>query len=93
MYSYFAKCLYFIIIFGMIFTQKLLVPMDQLQTDHLKAYGIAFWSLKKGVEVDERSSYNPPNQMCFHIMFFLGGTIYYFRIGFFKMSILKGGLW
>ena len=26
--------------------------MDQLQTDHLKAYGVAFWSLKKGENVD-----------------------------------------
>jgi len=26
--------------------------MDQLQTDHLKAYGVAFWTLKKGEEVD-----------------------------------------
>ena len=33
-------------------SQKLLIPMDQLQTDHLKAYGVAFWTLKKGEEVD-----------------------------------------
>ncbi|MEL6697449.1 MAG: asparagine synthetase B [Bacteroidota bacterium] len=31
----------------------LLVPMDYAQTDHLKAYGIAYWILDKyGVEVD-----------------------------------------
>ena len=26
--------------------------MDQTQTDHLKAYGIAYWSLKQGQDVD-----------------------------------------
>ena len=31
---------------------KLLIPMDQDQTDHLKAYGIAFLALTKGVTVD-----------------------------------------
>ena len=29
----------------------LLIPMDQKQKEHLKAYGIAFWSLQNGVEV------------------------------------------
>lgn len=32
--------------------QKLLIPMDLQQTDHLKAYGIAFWTLQRGMEVD-----------------------------------------
>ncbi len=31
---------------------KLLIPMDLKQTDHLKAYGVAYWSLTHGVEVD-----------------------------------------
>jgi hypothetical protein len=31
---------------------KLLIPMDLSQTDHLKAYGIAFWALEKGHEVE-----------------------------------------
>src|SRR5262245_51316000 len=31
---------------------KILIPMDLDQPDHLKAYGIAYWSLKNGVEVD-----------------------------------------
>ncbi|WP_373281632.1 asparagine synthetase B [Hymenobacter lutimineralis] len=29
-----------------------LIPMDQVQKEHLKAYGIAFWLLTKQVEVD-----------------------------------------
>jgi hypothetical protein len=31
---------------------KLLVPMDQRQTDHLKAYGLAYWVLAKGQRAD-----------------------------------------
>ena len=31
---------------------KLLIPMDLRQTDHLKAYGIAYWILSKGTSVD-----------------------------------------
>lgn len=31
---------------------KLLIPMDDAQADHLKAYGIAYWVLNKGYEVD-----------------------------------------
>src|SRR5712692_9941480 len=31
---------------------KILIPMDLSQTDHLKAYGIAYWVLTKGIEVD-----------------------------------------
>lgn len=32
--------------------QKILIPMDLKQTNHLKAYGIAYWILEKGVDVD-----------------------------------------
>ena len=28
------------------------IPMDEGQTDHLKAYGIAFWTLEKGSTCD-----------------------------------------
>ncbi|MBP8976183.1 MAG: asparagine synthetase B [Bacteroidetes bacterium] len=31
---------------------KLLIPMDLSQTNHLKAYGIAYWVLEKGAIVD-----------------------------------------
>jgi hypothetical protein len=30
----------------------ILIPMDDTQTNHLKAYGIAYWVLEKGQEVD-----------------------------------------
>jgi len=32
--------------------QRLLIPMDQNQTDHLKAYGIAFWTLTQQINVE-----------------------------------------
>ena len=33
-------------------TDKLLIPMDQVQKDHLKAYGIAFWTLEKNINIE-----------------------------------------
>lgn len=30
----------------------ILVPMDEVQTDHLKAYGVIYWVISKGVEVE-----------------------------------------
>ncbi len=32
--------------------QQILIPMDLRQTDHLKAYGLVFWTLGRGVDVD-----------------------------------------
>jgi hypothetical protein len=37
---------------GMSVAQKILIPMDLAQTDHLKAYGIAYWVLERGVNVE-----------------------------------------
>jgi hypothetical protein len=31
---------------------KILIPMDMEQTDHLKAYGVAYWCLQNGVNVE-----------------------------------------
>lgn len=31
---------------------QLLIPMDEAQTDHLKAYGIAFWTLEHNITVE-----------------------------------------
>ena len=31
---------------------RILIPMDGSQTNHLKAYGVAFWVLENGVEVE-----------------------------------------
>ncbi|NOY49090.1 MAG: asparagine synthetase B [Chlorobi bacterium] len=34
-----------------IFAAQILIPMDKTQTNHLKAYGIAFWVLQQDVEI------------------------------------------
>ncbi len=34
-----------------IFAAKILIPMDNTQSNHLKAYGIAFWVLEQDVEI------------------------------------------
>lgn len=43
-------CLLFI--WGAASANHIFIPMDEKQTDHLKAYGIAYWILKKDTEVD-----------------------------------------
>jgi len=42
----------FFILFNIIFSQKLLIPMDNTQNDHLKSYGFAFWILKQKDNID-----------------------------------------
>ena len=37
---------------NLLWPQKLLIPMDQAQSDHLKAYGVTFWFLKQGRTVE-----------------------------------------
>ena len=32
--------------------QDLVIPMDESQTDHLRAYGAVYWALEQGIEVD-----------------------------------------
>lgn len=34
-----------------LYAAQLLVPMDQAQTNHLKAYGVAYWVLQYGGEI------------------------------------------
>ncbi len=37
---------------------QIVIPMDGTQKDHLKAYGIAYWALQNGQEVDWLLNYN-----------------------------------
>jgi len=46
------KKIIIILIINCAFSQKLLIPMDLSQTDHLKSYGIAFWELSNGNNID-----------------------------------------
>ncbi|MBC8479454.1 MAG: asparagine synthetase B [FCB group bacterium] len=40
-----------------LFGQKLMIPMDLTQKDHLKAYGVAYWVLTQGINVDWMLNY------------------------------------
>ena len=42
----------FVLCIKMLFAQYMLIPMDLTQSNHLKAYGIAYWILKKDVTVE-----------------------------------------
>jgi len=52
----FKSILFFFIIFlfsfSLSFADKILIYMDLAQTDHLKAYGVAYWALQKGCSVE-----------------------------------------
>ncbi|TAK57201.1 MAG: hypothetical protein EPO24_10160, partial [Bacteroidetes bacterium] len=47
---FFALCLFLVALPA--FAQKILIPMDLKQAEHLKAYGIAYWALTRNIEVD-----------------------------------------
>ena len=47
---YISSILLFLLV-GQIKAAWLLIPMDNTQKNHLKAYGIAYWVLDKGVEI------------------------------------------
>ncbi|MBT4051551.1 MAG: asparagine synthetase B [Bacteroidetes Order II. Incertae sedis bacterium] len=40
------------LLIGPVQAQDLLIPMDDSQSDHLKAYGVTFWSLNRSIDVD-----------------------------------------
>jgi len=42
----------FLCLCGSVQASRILVPMDETQTNHLKAYGIAYWTLQQDVPVD-----------------------------------------
>ena len=46
------KKLFFLYIISFSVGQKIMIPMDQAQNDHLKAYGIAYYSLTKNINVE-----------------------------------------
>ncbi len=56
MIGLFKKCILFLLLFASInslFASQILIPMDENeQTNHLKAYGIAYWILQNDIEVD-----------------------------------------
>jgi hypothetical protein len=46
------------------FSNSIFIPMDEKQTNHLKAYGIAYWILKGQMEVDWLLNYRGGSFMC-----------------------------
>lgn len=46
------KSLFLFSIIVPVFGQALLIPMDLTQTNHLKAYGVAYWALEQGMDVE-----------------------------------------
>jgi len=46
-----AAC-FLVLLIAPAFAQRLLIPMDLAQNDHLKAYGIAYHALQRGVTVE-----------------------------------------
>jgi len=53
-------------LFVSLFATRLLIPMDDSQRDHLKAYGIAFWTLERDVEVEWLLNYRGGSFMIDH---------------------------
>ena len=45
---------------------QILIPMDEVQKDHLKSYGIAYWVLQHQVEVDWLLNYRGGSFACRH---------------------------
>ena len=44
--------------------QRILIPMDLQQTDHLKAYGLAYWVLERGINVEWLLNYRGGAFLC-----------------------------
>jgi hypothetical protein len=56
----------FCIIFSPLFASYILIPMDETQKDHLKSYGITYWALENGSEVDWLLNYRGGSFMLKH---------------------------
>jgi hypothetical protein len=59
-----SKIILFSVLLNSVNAQNLLIPMDLKQTDHLKAYGIAFWALERGLRVEWLLNYRGGSFMC-----------------------------
>jgi hypothetical protein len=57
----------FLVVFRVGFANYIFIPMDEKQSNHLKAYGIAYWILRSDTEVDWLLNYRGGSFMCvFH---------------------------
>lgn len=53
-----------VIFFSQAYASYILIPMDEKQSNHLKAYGIAYWILQNDIEVDWLLNYRGGSFMC-----------------------------
>jgi len=61
------KIFIFIFVFllvGKLSASYLLIPMDKTQSNHLKAYGIAYWTLTKGIDMSWLLNYRGGSFLC-----------------------------
>jgi hypothetical protein len=56
--------LLFLLVFRVASGNSILIPMDDKQTNHLKAYGVTYWILKSDMEVDWLLNYRGGSFMC-----------------------------
>jgi len=57
----------FLLVSTFLRANSILIPMDEKQTNHLKAYGISYWILRNEMEVDWLLNYRGGSFMCkFH---------------------------
>jgi len=54
----------FLTLSGWVSANSIFIPMDEKQTNHLKAYGITYWLLKHNIEVDWLLNYRGGSFMC-----------------------------
>lgn len=56
--------LFFLGVAGTALANYIVIPMDDEQANHLKAYGISYWILKNNIEVDWLLNYRGGSFMC-----------------------------
>ncbi|MCB0496860.1 MAG: asparagine synthetase B [Cyclobacteriaceae bacterium] len=61
------RIIFFLLVSVSTYANYLLIPMDDTQTNHLKAYGITYWTLEREVEVDWLLNYRGG---CFMMKYF-----------------------
>jgi hypothetical protein len=67
MLSRFILFLLLLIFSSQLKATQLLVPMDESQTNHLKAYGLAYWTLEKGVTIEWLLNYRGGSFLIRHL--------------------------
>lgn len=55
-----------VVIIFPLYAAKLLIPMDLAQRDHLKAYGVAYWTVKQGGRAEWLLNYRQGAFLCDH---------------------------